>query len=105
MAALLISSMPSKRIGRRRSFCLVTCRHNGRAECWRHEYTSDLIDLLNVLTLLVEMESEQARLLERVCSGKLISETDLRDAGFTGKSLTLPAAANRAKDERQQEMF
>ncbi|MCW2349039.1 MULTISPECIES: type ISP restriction/modification enzyme [unclassified Sphingobium] len=39
---------------------------------WLHEYTSELINVLNVLTLLVELEPKQAALLKRVCDGPLI---------------------------------
>ncbi len=43
---------------------------------WLPEYTSDLIDLLNVLTLLVELEPAQADLLSQICEGELISASD-----------------------------
>ncbi len=39
---------------------------------WLPEYTSELINVLNVLTLLVELEPKQAALLKRVCEGPLI---------------------------------
>ena len=39
---------------------------------WLPEYTSELINVLNVLALLVELEPQQASLLERVCAGPLI---------------------------------
>lgn len=39
---------------------------------WLPEYTSELINVLNVLTLLIELEPKQADLLERVCDGPLI---------------------------------
>ena len=47
-------------------------------EHWLAEYTTDLLDLLNVLTLLVDLEPGQAVLLDRVCSGALITEEELR---------------------------
>jgi hypothetical protein len=74
-------------------------------EHWLHDYTSDLMDLLNVLTLLVETQPEQARLLEAVCSGALLSEADLRNAGFAGKPSASSVTANSTRDEKQQEMF
>lgn len=40
---------------------------------WLPEYTSELINLLNVLTLLVELEPKQADLLGRICKGPLIA--------------------------------
>lgn len=39
---------------------------------WLPEYTTELINVLNVLTLLVALESKQADLLERICDGPLI---------------------------------
>jgi hypothetical protein len=41
-------------------------------EHWLAEYTTDLIDLLNVLGRLVELEPKQADLLERILAGKRI---------------------------------
>lgn len=39
---------------------------------WLPEYTSELINVLNVLALLVELEPKQADLLKRICDGPLI---------------------------------
>jgi hypothetical protein len=39
---------------------------------WLAEYTSDLIDLLNVLCRLVALEPSQAALLDEILAGKLI---------------------------------
>ena len=39
---------------------------------WLPEYTSELINVLNVLTLLVALEPQQAALLQKVCDGPLI---------------------------------
>ena len=58
-----------------------------QANHWLAEYTTDLIDLLNVLGLLVELEPPQADLLQRVCAGPLLSITELNEA----KALELPA--------------
>ena len=48
---------------------------------WLAEYTSDLLDLLNVLGRLVKLEPAQADLLERICAGPLLSVETLRAAG------------------------
>jgi hypothetical protein len=56
---------------------------------WLAEYTTELINVLNVLGLLVELEPSQAALLERVCAGPLFSEDELRKAG----ALTVPTKA------------
>lgn len=39
---------------------------------WLPEYTSELINVLNVLGMLVELEPKQADLLQRICDGPLI---------------------------------
>lgn len=39
---------------------------------WLPEYTSELINVLNVLAMLVELEPKQADLLKRICDGPLI---------------------------------
>lgn len=48
---------------------------------WLAEYTTELINLLNVLGLLVELEPKQAELLEKICAGALISADELASAG------------------------
>jgi hypothetical protein len=48
---------------------------------WLPEYTTELLNLLNLLALLVELEPAQAELLDRVCSGPLISLDDLTVSG------------------------
>ncbi len=45
---------------------------------WLPEYTTELLNLLNVLGLLIDLEPQQSDLLERVCSGALISGIDLK---------------------------
>ncbi len=54
---------------------------NIQPDHWLAEYTTELINVLNVLGLLVEMEPGQAALLEKICSGPTLSEDDLRGAG------------------------
>ena len=39
---------------------------------WLAEYTTDLLDLLNVLGRLIALEPAQASLLDRICAGPLI---------------------------------
>jgi hypothetical protein len=40
---------------------------------WLPEYTSELVNVLNVLTLLVALEPKQADLLKRICDGPSIA--------------------------------
>jgi hypothetical protein len=58
---------------------------------WLAEYTTELINVLNVLALLVDLEPEQSKLLEKICAGPLISADELEEAG----ALTKPAKAKR----------
>jgi hypothetical protein len=48
---------------------------------WLPEYTSDLLDLLNVLGRLIALEPRQSDLLERICAGPLRKANELREAG------------------------
>lgn len=73
-----------------------------QADHWLAEYTTDLIDLLNVLGLLVELEPQQADVLQRVCAGALISVTELNEA----HALELPAARlPKKKTKGEQSLF
>ncbi len=60
---------------------------------WLAEYTTELINVLNVLALLVGLEPAQAKLLEKICSGTLISGSDLRSAG----ALEVPPKSKKSK--------
>ncbi|MBJ7575669.1 type ISP restriction/modification enzyme [Luteimonas sp. MC1828] len=71
---------------------------------WLAEYTTDLLDLLNVLTLLVDLEPEQAKLLDRVCGGPLISEAELQAEGALGTS-PVADALGESQVEVQQGLF
>lgn len=68
---------------------------------WLPEYTTELINVLNVLTRLVALEPKQADLLERICSGPLISAEDLQTAGALDKT----APARCAKDDGMVDLF
>lgn len=72
-----------------------------RPDGWPAEYTSDLIDLLHVLTNLVALEAAQADLLDRVMAGSLIPITGMLGSGPAGSGK--PSASNGA-DERQGTM-
>jgi hypothetical protein len=47
---------------------------------WLAEYTTELINVLNVVGRLIELEPAQADLLECVCAGKTITAEELRAA-------------------------
>ena len=48
---------------------------------WLAEYTTELINVLNVLGRLVDLEQAQADLLGRICFSQLISADELSKAG------------------------
>jgi hypothetical protein len=65
---------------------------------WLPEYTSDLIDLLNVLGRLIALEPKQADLLERICAGPLRKADELQEAG----ALEMPEAVVAAKKSKRK---
>ncbi|HSV73489.1 MAG TPA: type ISP restriction/modification enzyme, partial [Chthonomonadales bacterium] len=50
-------------------------------EAWQAEYTSELLNVLHVLTLLVDLEPKQAALLEHICAGSILTNDELVAAG------------------------
>lgn len=40
---------------------------------WLSEYTTELLNVLNVLALLVDLEPHQAKLLEAICEGQTLA--------------------------------
>jgi hypothetical protein len=48
---------------------------------WLAEYTTDLLDLLNVIGRLIALEPAQADLLERICAAHLVAQDELEQAG------------------------
>jgi hypothetical protein len=58
---------------------------------WLADYTTELINVLHVIGLLVALEPSQATLLERICSGRTLSAGELRAAG----ALTMRGEAKR----------
>jgi hypothetical protein len=60
---------------------------------WLAEYTSELINVLNVLGWLVELEPAQAAMLEKICAGPTLSTEDLRAAGYFAAESKSPRVA------------
>jgi predicted helicase len=56
---------------------------------WLPEYTTDLLNLLNVLGLLVDLEPKQAALLEQICSSPTIPVSEFESAGALEKAPTI----------------
>jgi hypothetical protein len=63
---------------------------------WLADYTTELINLLNVLGMLVELEPAQVKLLDRICAGPLIAASELAASG----SLVVPSSKGVAKPEK-----
>jgi predicted helicase len=67
---------------------------------WLPEYTTELLNVLNVLAFLVELEPKQADLLERICAGSLISESELKTAG----ALEVPPPPKKSAKKREKSL-
>jgi len=63
---------------------------------WLAEYTTELINVLNVLGWLVELEPQQAALLEKICAGPTMSVDELSVAGAFQAAPEPGHAARRA---------
>lgn len=68
---------------------------------WLAEYTTELINLLNVLGRLVELGQAQAELLEQICSGQTISAEELHAAGALTLSTTQALRTGKPKSPNQ----
>jgi hypothetical protein len=55
---------------------------------WLAEYTTELINVLNILCRLVDLEPTQAELLGKICSGQTVSTEELSTAGAYTKPAT-----------------
>ena len=69
---------------------------------WLPEYTTELLNVLNVLGLLVKLEQKQADLLDRICAGPMINADDLKAAAPTEPA---PKKKARSKNEKQGELL
>jgi hypothetical protein len=72
---------------------------------WLAEYTTELINVLNVIGWLISLEQPQAELLELVCYGKTISMEELRVEGALTKSATQPSRSRTQNSARQQRLL
>jgi hypothetical protein len=67
---------------------------------WLAEYTSELINLLNILQLLVDLEPQQHDLLTRIGKAKLISRAELQSAGALASSQRGTGSASDRSSEQ-----
>jgi hypothetical protein len=71
-----------------------------KPEGWLPEYTTDLLDLLNVLGRVIALEPAQADLLRRICDSRLLSADELRSAGALSHN-EQTAAKQKGKSKKQ----
>jgi hypothetical protein len=74
-------------------------------EHWLAEYTTELINVLNVLGRLIDLEQAQAEILERICSGQIITTEELRAAGAYSKPATLTTKARTRTSTSQPSLL
>jgi hypothetical protein len=75
---------------------------NIQPDHWLAEYTTELINVLNVLGRLVDLEPAQAALLETICAGPTISAEDVQRAVGFGRSA---AGARSSRVAEHPELF
>ncbi len=62
---------------------------------WPAEYTTELVNVLNVLAMLVRIEPAQADLLDRICAGTTVSATMIEEAAENAGSMRPKKSARR----------
>ena len=72
---------------------------------WPAEYTTELLNLLHVLGLLIDLEPLQAELLDRVCSGPTFPADLLRNDGLLCAPGSSKRRAGSKTSEDQPELF
>jgi hypothetical protein len=60
-------------------------------DCWQAEYTTELLNVINVLGLLTELQPIQTKLMENICADKTISVSEMRAAGVFDAMVKLPS--------------
>jgi hypothetical protein len=65
---------------------------------WLPEYTTELLNVLRVLALLVELEPSQADLLNRICAGPLFSH----EALIAAAALAVPPKPEKLKKAKNK---
>lgn len=71
-------------------------------ESWPVEYTTELMNVIHVLGRLVDLESSQSDLLDRVSDGELLDAEDLRARGVFDVAVVV---RERRVDERQGDLL
>lgn len=71
---------------------------------WLPEYTTELLNVLNILGLLIDLEPHQAKLLEQVCLGALISASDLKSTELD-EQIAKPKNLKKVKNDGTATLF
>jgi hypothetical protein len=74
-------------------------------EGWLAEYTTELLNVLNVLGRLVALETKQVDLLGSICAGAIVSGDDLRAAVAATPSKAPAKKAAKLANEKQGELL
>jgi len=74
-------------------------------EHWLAEYTTELLNVLNVIGRLVELEPLQAELLEEICSAPIISIEELRGADVIRSASSQTKKTKCSKSPNQASML
>jgi hypothetical protein len=77
----------------------VSALDDERVERWTYHLTRDLVDLISILSLLVELEPQQMAILDAVCDGPQITVNDLERAGILPPTKTACKAPRLARQD------
>ncbi|MBM3302124.1 MAG: hypothetical protein FJY85_19505 [Deltaproteobacteria bacterium] len=72
---------------------------------WLAEYTTELLNVINVLGRLIELEPSQAYLLQQICCNTTISVNELTAANAIGKPDTLGPGTRTRRSSQQVDLF
>jgi hypothetical protein len=70
-------------------------------ESWPAQYTTELLDLLNVLGLLVDLEPAADQVLERICAGPTLDAVAMRTEGLFTDAPVGPSEQKRKRAARK----
>jgi hypothetical protein len=72
---------------------------------WLAEYTTELLDVLNVLGRLILLERKQAALLEHICSSPTIAAGDIKTAAAAETQTKARRKSAKQRVERQGKLL
>lgn len=75
-----------------------------RPDGWPASYTTELLDLINVLGLIVKLEPQQGDVLERIMGGELLTVDELAEQGAFAKTKAPAPVKKAAVDDAQMKL-